>query len=209
MCQWLFVSGTGTQEEMLFRRSNYSQTLKHGMGPVRYPLADGGGVYSPAVTVFMHGPDKGYAPMQAPFEAAFIAAAAEFKPQLVKGRLGDASAQRTKQKISFVVRCAAFHQHHCLVLGAFGCGAFSNPPQHVAELFGQVLSEPTPSGLPLKAHFSHIVFAIAPGRTGKHNPIGNFAAFRGVLDPMNLAPANTLPTLHRRDAVEADDAAED
>ena len=42
-----------------------------------------------------------------------------------------------------------------LVLGAMGCGAFRNPPKHIAELFRQVLNEPQ-----YKGRFRRVVFAI-------------------------------------------------
>jgi hypothetical protein len=59
-----------------------------------------------------------------------------------------------------------------LVLSAFGCGAFGNPPQVVAELFREVLS----------AHSDQIrrvVFCILEDHnSGRwHNPHGNLAPF--------------------------------
>jgi len=36
---------------------------------------------------------------------------------------------------------AASENHDCVVLGAFGCGAFSNPPEHVAEIFKNAIEK--------------------------------------------------------------------
>lgn len=33
------------------------------------------------------------------------------------------------------------HGHDSLVLGAFGCGAFKNPPEEISEIFKAVLGE--------------------------------------------------------------------
>ncbi|KAG2378703.1 hypothetical protein C9374_007851 [Naegleria lovaniensis] len=41
-----------------------------------------------------------------------------------------------------------------LVLSAFGCGAYRNPPQHVAQLFKQVLMQE------YDGKFSQVIFAI-------------------------------------------------
>ena len=30
--------------------------------------------------------------------------------------------------------------HDCVVFGAMGCGAWNNPPEHVAEIFAEVLA---------------------------------------------------------------------
>ena len=62
-----------------------------------------------------------------------------------------------------------------LVLSAFGCGAFANPPAHIAKLFHQVMEEPG-----FKNAFRLIAFAILDGyRTGlRHNPEGNLLPFQ-------------------------------
>ena len=44
----------------------------------------------------------------------------------------------TSRIINALLSIAAIHKHQALVLGALGCGAFDNPPYHVACLFYQV-----------------------------------------------------------------------
>ncbi|KAJ7765555.1 hypothetical protein B0H14DRAFT_2970744, partial [Mycena olivaceomarginata] len=44
-----------------------------------------------------------------------------------------------REKIKCVFRAAAAQGCRRLVLGAFGCGAFGNPPAEVAKLFRRVL----------------------------------------------------------------------
>jgi uncharacterized protein (TIGR02452 family) len=62
----------------------------------------------------------------------------------------------------------------CLILSAFGCGAFRNPPEIIANLFSQVLKEDE-----FKGCFDQIVFAIIEDHnTGKvHNSGGNVGPF--------------------------------
>ena len=64
-------------------------------------------------------------------------------------------AQGTLNKIRTIFNIAIDQEVDNLILGALGCGAFKNPPKHVAELFQQVLSEP-----PYRGRFNRIVFAI-------------------------------------------------
>lgn len=46
-----------------------------------------------------------------------------------------------KNKIRTIFRIGLIHGHDSLVLGALGCGAFRNPPRHVAQLFHEVMEE--------------------------------------------------------------------
>jgi len=67
----------------------------------------------------------------------------------------------------------------CLVLGAFGCGAFANPPNHMAELFKEVLLEKE-----FIKKFKFIVFSIFEDHNSnkRHNPNGNVLPFLEVFD---------------------------
>ena len=47
-----------------------------------------------------------------------------------------------KSKMRVILRVAALNGHEQLVLGAFGCGAFRNPPWEVAEMWKAVFEEP-------------------------------------------------------------------
>jgi len=58
-----------------------------------------------------------------------------------------------------------------LILGAFGCGAFNNPPKLVAEIFRKLLIDER-----YAMYFEKVVFAIK--KTGDVCP--NYDAFREV-----------------------------
>jgi hypothetical protein len=84
-------------------------------------------------------------------------------------------AERTRLKIRAILNMAVEHNHRCVVLGAFGCGAFANPPRHIAQLFHDELYSAQFRGC-----FSRVVFAIVDdGNTRKrHNPDGNLKPFQ-------------------------------
>ena len=63
--------------------------------------------------------------------------------------------EEVRRRIIALLAMCHHHGHVDLVLGAWGCGAFRNPPRHVAQLFVQVLSSRRFHGL-----FRRVVFAV-------------------------------------------------
>lgn len=79
--------------------------------------------------------------------------------------------QKLKSRIKNIFEVARDNRVKVLILGAFGCGAFKNPPYLVAEAFRQVIDEQK-----YQSCFEHIVFAIKP--TSEFCP--NVSAFRMI-----------------------------
>ncbi|BCU03068.1 hypothetical protein [Pandoravirus japonicus] len=160
-----YKTGAAAQEENIFRRSNYFQSLEDPrridrQRQWRYPLDGLCGIYSPAVSVFRGPEDEGYPFLDRPVRLDFVAVAAIVRPQvrvLRDGaqRLGHADADLMRRKIALILDIALAHKHDSVVLGAFGCGAFGNPPDHVALLFREVLSTDA-----YRCRFKHVCFAI-------------------------------------------------
>lgn len=164
--------GAGAQEECLFRSSNYYRALY----PLRcfYPMdRDFGGTYSPDVTVFRGLESEGYPLLEKPFQVSFAAVAALNRPELTAdGDYTQSCRRGMKNKIRTILNIAARYSHRVLILSAFGCGAFRNPPLLVAELFKETLGEPEYSG-----RFSEIYFSIKQD----HNDVSdNFSSFLKV-----------------------------
>ena len=91
------------------------------------------------------------------------------------GMMLQREADITLDKIRTIFRIGMMQGHDSLILSAMGCGAFANPPAHIAKLFHQVIEEDE-----FKDKFRLIDFAILDGyKTGlRHNPEGNFAPFQ-------------------------------
>jgi len=180
-----YRSGSGAQEENLHRRSNYFQHLED---PGRlwkerswyYPISEFGAVYSPSVLVVRGKEHDGY-PFIPSYKMAMIARPAYSRPRTItKGGetlLCAEGAEGTKNKIRTILNSALDNGHDAIVLSAFGCGAYRNPPAHVAALFSEVFMEPT-----FFRSFKHISFAILDDHNaGKmHNPKGNVQPFVDV-----------------------------
>lgn len=164
------IGGAGAQEECLFRSSNYYQTL--------YEVSEGypmdrnfGGNYSPDVTVFRDLEENGYALLEEPFKVSFVGVSAINNPALTSdGHLTREMENGTINKIKTILNIAILNNHKFLILSAFGCGAFHNPPDDIANLFKKILSEK-----PYNGYFEKVIFAIKPDHNDPTDR--NYSAF--------------------------------
>ena len=182
--------GSGAQEENLCRRSNLILSLYQFSAPrVRqypdlglvchkdqYPMDERfGGIYSGIVT-FFRGPESEGSMLEEPVNIPVISVAALSGPRIGRdGMMLKEEADITLDKMRTIFRIGLMQGHDSLVLSAMGCGAFANPPAHIAKLFHQVIEEDE-----FKDKFRLIDFAILDGyRTGlHHNPEGNLKPFQ-------------------------------
>ena len=156
-------AGSAAQEECLCRASNLYAALtvpyfhRHyykwnersagRMGSDRI-------IFSPGVTVFKE--DESYAPLDTPFRADVITCAAPYLAETSFAKIGmDKYCETMRRRIANIIETAKSAQADVLVLGAFGCGAFANPPETVAKLFYEQLIEQDKA-----AFFERVVFAI-------------------------------------------------
>lgn len=132
-------TGSGAQEEALFRRTNYCATLEQDKF---YPILHNEAVYSPRVSVFRDTEENKYRLLRTSFKVSFIAVPGLYLPRVTKEkRLSKEDETILKNKIRLILQVAYKRGHDSLVLGALGCGAWRNPPRHVAEIFKSVLDE--------------------------------------------------------------------
>ncbi|CAF3805252.1 unnamed protein product [Rotaria sordida] len=206
-----YRKGDGAQEENIFRRSDYYQSLDGeladtdrserifctskcelkpfaGYGGL-YPIPEFGAIYTSGITVFRQTETNGYAYMKNPlYNVCAIAIPAYRDPELTRNNmLENKFAVKTHKKIENIFTIAHHHKHDCLVLSAFGCGAFRNPPEHIAALFKSVIYQ-------YAGYFETIYFAIVDDHnTGNAiNPLGNFLPFQQILDGLVVRPPTTL-----------------
>ena len=194
------LNGARAQEECIFRRSNlfmslylfdrqmYDLVIEPNLDDMYdlnfiqqgYPMEENfGGIYSDDVTVFKDGE---YEWLYDPYQIAFISVAAmninralrQGEQILVDGRLSNRAVAITKNKIRTIYRIGILHGHDSLVLGAWGCGAFGNPPEQMAHLFIDVLNEDE-----FRGRYKDIRFAIIED----HNSRGrNYQTFKDVIE---------------------------
>jgi uncharacterized protein (TIGR02452 family) len=176
-------SGTSAQEEQLFYRSTYDLSLtdKRGIDEERgwkYPIPNIGAIYSPDVFVFRKSEKDNFEVLD--WEEClfmdFVAVAAVRHPLLTADeKYVPRDEKLMKEKIRNILRVAASTGHKDVLLGAFGCGAFANPPEEVAKLFMEVFREEEFIGV-----FKHVDFAILDGPRDR-----NYQVFSQMVDWMN------------------------
>lgn len=195
-----YDAGSNAQEESLCRQTTLSQSLYQWYeagkaaavsAPFRgsaYPMDEHfGGIYSP-VKVFREGQRQGFALLDEPWDLGIISVAglnfgkhADKTGDLRYATRGngytEAGRELMKDKIRTIYRIALDNGHDALVLGALGCGAFSNQPDAVAFLFRQVLVEEE-----FRKRFRYVGFAILEGKGPNSGRNGKFAPFYELFD---------------------------
>ena len=161
----------------MFQFAQYAKQYGLVANSKQYPLnRDYGGIYTPNATVFRGEEKDGYPLLgEDSFRMSFIAVPGINRPDLKDAtHLADNMIEGTKNKMRTILRIGLRHGHDSLVLGALGCGAFCNPPSHIARLFHEVFEEPE-----FKNKYRLISFAILDDHNAhrSHNPEGNYLPF--------------------------------
>lgn len=161
--------GARAQEEELCRRSTLYPCLK--VLEKHYPWHPlTTSVFTPKVGVFR---DEDYSWLPKPFYVNVISSAALRRPEHTKdGRYKSKDYQDMKARATaFLSVCVRHNQRH-LVLSAWGCGAFGNPPKGVAHLFKTLLNGP------FAGYFDAVWFGIIDNSRTR-----NFETFASILTP--------------------------
>lgn len=152
-------TGARAQEESLCRCSTLTRSIysfsedmakkygyEHRDGN-NYPLdnLNFSAIYSPSVTFFREGIECTL--MEEPFHVSVITCAAlnlngwhrlGLTPD---NKMPEEAIKITGNKIRTIFRIALLNGCDSMVLGAFGCGAYKNPPEEVAAIFHQIMEE--------------------------------------------------------------------
>lgn len=168
-----WLDGVLAQEESLFLRSTYSKTLNRYF----YPLLPNVGIYSHEVIFFRENQFNNFQllPKEKYFMLSAVAVPAIANPVLVNGKFSKKDEEITRKKIEGIFITGIRYGHQNLVLGAWGSGAFGNPPEIIAQLFAEYVEK-------FKYHFAHISFAVIdpPDRYGRKHT-NNYEIFKKII----------------------------
>lgn len=174
------TNGAMAQEECLCRSSNLYLSLiteKANSDYYKYNRKKIGNVftdrviYSPNVMVIKS--DDTYPEIMAEsdyFNVDVITCAAPITTILLTDKQKKSLEYIFYNRIKNIFEVAMYNQVDILILGAFGCGAFNNPPDLVANVFRRLLVDER-----YQNYFTKVVFAIKPKGNSKNCP--NISAF--------------------------------
>ena len=180
--------GAGAQEENLHRRSDAMRfTMDQESG--NYPLKGAMCLLSHGVTIFRGNEHIGYPFLHKPFKVTMISCAAPKYCDWM-GKLQCAAI--LDGKVAAILQAVVESACDAAVLSAFGCGAFKNPPELVAEMFHKHLAHLSPhSGL------QQVTFCIVNDHNSfkTHNPEGNVIPFSNLFSETG---PGAMPGSHAR-----------
>ena len=176
------TNGAMAQEECLCRSSNLYESLTIPYLLKNYykwnskntgDMGTDAVIYSPGVTVFKTD-DEIPEMMQPWFHVDVLTCAAPYyDPDKRKPVSMEKLEQVFTGRIRNILEVAAANHADILILGAFGCGVFNNPPEMVAEVFRHLLVDKG-----YGRFFRKIVFAIKKSNVKDRN----LPVFQGVFE---------------------------
>lgn len=168
------LTGASAQEEDLCRRSDLFLHLVGFSDLARnfdiiprdqiYGTYTGWIIYSPQVYFFK---DKNYKYLSNEIETDVISCAA-LNRKYSEPKNG--WKKETKRRMRNILRIAYRNGRDALILGAWGCGAFKNPPEEIAKWWHEVIDE-----IEFHNRFKKIVFAILNDNNSVSN---NYEVFK-------------------------------
>lgn len=174
--------GSSAQEESLCRISTLYQVLStskvakegyykyHKTHMVEYPFYTNNLVYTPDIIVFRPDVDipETFLPDHEWYYVDVITSAA---PNLIHAHIEPSNLEDLLiQRIATIFKVAIAHNIEVLVLGAYGCGVFRNPPELVAQCFKTVIER-------FEGYIPIVDFAIIDDANGT----GNYSTFKDIL----------------------------
>jgi len=173
--------GARAQEEDLCRRTDLWASLQKAP----YPLPEFGCVYNYPVSILRNSKETNYAFLKTSCcdachfpQIAVLTAASYEKP-----KINQTYRRNMAKKVDQLLTTAWASGHGTLILSAWGCGAFKNPPEDVAQIFYTALTTK------FLNRFKTVIFALATNANDRHLD-GCCKAFVRVFKTKMFRPEN-------------------
>jgi uncharacterized protein (TIGR02452 family) len=179
-----YKTGAGAQEESIFRRTNLFQCLDNSNSQKLYPLKATQAIYTKGSVVIKNSEELKYKLLDNPEKLDFIACAAhrcspndlyiDAKTKHLK--MNESVYNATWNKLDLVFKTGIDEKNNVLILGAFGCGAYHNPPYEIAKLLKEFIDY-------YAGYFEYIILPIIDDKNAfNNNKAGNLVIFSKVFE---------------------------
>ena len=170
------LDGCTAQEETLCRQSSLYLCLTNQPDMYKYNrknsdihICSDYMIYSPGVVFFR---DDEYELVYPVRNHVITSAAVDLRGVEITQDILRKTHDIMKKRIRIILQIGVRTQASVLILGAFGCGAFLNPPEDISQIFKELLYDEF-----YGMYFDKIVFPIY-GKRGEPNP--NYDAFKAT-----------------------------
>lgn len=186
-------AGSGAQEESLFRCTNLCTTLNlDRLPPKTYPLSGTDTLLTRNAYILKESEAGAWLPLKLFARIDVISCPGIRNPPCgPEGRMPADQVELLEKKVETIFQVAIANKNDAVVLGAIGCGAYRNPPQHVAEIMHRVTRK--------WAHaFTEVSFAIFSGTeagyivNNRRNGPDNFEIFSNYFNSFPIQPTKSI-----------------
>ena len=157
------------QEEDIVRRTSLYDSIKQQ----KYPLTPNEVIYSPNIKIIKSADYEEY-PEYLNITGVVSSAAIRRPILSYTGQYSQKDINLIYNKITMLLETFEYHRIQILVLGAWGCGVFRNPPEQVAQIFKDIIYSDR-----FKYSFKKIIFAIA---VIKPHDKKNYDVFKNIFE---------------------------
>ena len=176
-----YKRGAGAQEESLFRRSCLHLCLDGKQKKELYPIDTTDAIYTNDVIVIKDNELHNYSYYENDYKKMSIITcpAVKCNKNITMVDYDKNVYNIMYKKLDLIFRMAFYYGHDCIVLGAFGCGAYHNPAMKVASICRELY-------LKYAYCFKNVSFAILSDHNDifnsrRFNSYTNYEAFELVL----------------------------
>ena len=114
------------------------------------------GIYIKDLQILRNTEHNNYEFLETPITTDCLLCSAYSHPTITKdGHLDSTFKAKTLKKMEAMLNIFIENGNTCIILGAWGCGAFGNPAEDIAQMFKSLLLSPTYCD-----RFEHVVFAV-------------------------------------------------
>ena len=163
--------GAGAQEENLYRRSDMCARMRE-FRELHYPL-QGAALVTSNVTLIRGREEDGYPFIRRGWQVTVVSCAAPKHPRLNESGayMDEVAEQPMRQSIRNLLAAVRHADCDTVLLSAFGCGAYRNPPDAVARLFDEEMG---------RINLKRVIFCIKEDHNSgcAWNPRGNYRPFK-------------------------------